>query len=166
MNASHQDPKARQAPGAPPTPEQSEWLAARIGGRFFLEAATAISDAFDSDVLHGVILLTVIRQNLSDVPGLSIEDDVARQRNGLRAVGPRRAATVYGVAKALGLNYETTRRHIRRLVEDGYCVRCPDGVVACGDIVERPEIARTMKRLSESVHRLTSQLRAAGLSEV
>ena len=80
-------------------------------------------------------------------------------------MGPRRSATAYGVAKALGLNYETTRRHIRRLVEDGYCVRCPDGVVASGEILERPEVARALNRMIAGMRRLTTQLRAADLTD-
>ena len=144
---------------------QDEWLAARIGAQFFLHTATAVSDAFGSDVLHGLILLTIIRHNLSQMPGLSIEDDLDRGRNSLRVVGPRRSATAYGVAKALGLNYETTRRHIRRLVEDGYCVRCPDGVVASGEILERPEVARALNRMIAGMRRLTTQLRAADLTD-
>lgn len=156
-----------QPPAAPaPVEDHREWLAARIGGQFFLDTAMAVSDVFHGDLINGLILLTIMRQNLAEVPGATLDDDIDRARNGVRAVVQRRAASAYGVAKAMGLNYETTRRHIKALVDGGYCVRCPDGFIANVDILDRTEIARTLRRIVQNMRRLTAQVRRAGLMDL
>ncbi|MGZ3376640.1 MAG: hypothetical protein ACXU8S_08580 [Phenylobacterium sp.] len=161
------DLAAGPARGAPQAPSISDrdWLVARIGGGFFLDTATAVSDVFDGDLTSGLILLAILRQNLSKTPGAPAEDESDR-RISARSVARRRPATAYGVAKTLGLNYETTRRHIHKLTDEGYCIRAPEGFYANVEVLERAEITRTLRRIVGNMSRLASRMRAAGLMDL
>lgn len=128
--------------------DRRERLAAGLGGRFFLDVAIAVSDAFDGDILRGLVLIAILQQNLGEIGALDR--------------GPR-PATVYGVAKSLGLNYETTRRYAKRLTEQGYCVRTPEGLVVPDAALKRLEIARTVRRVADNVETLSARMSEAGL---
>lgn len=140
-------------------PAEVEWAAARIGGAFVLDSTAAVCDAFEGDLIRGLILLTIIRQNLTPRTGEPDGDADGPDR------GLRYPTTIYSVAKALGLNYETARRYVKRLVEDGYCERTKEGFFATADILTRPEIARVLKRLATGARQLGGHLKQADLAD-
>ncbi len=134
-------------------PSESDRLAARIGGAFFLEAAVAVSDAFDGDLIRGLIAMELMQ--------LQFESAAIVSKSGSPAEG-RKSTTVYAVAKSLGLNYETTRRHFKRLVDEGYCQRLPEGFVTVASAIERPELVRVIRKLSTLARRAQEHLNKAG----
>jgi hypothetical protein len=143
------------------SPEAVEWQAARIGGSFVVDSAIALSDAFEGELVRGLVFLTIVRLNIG---GLG-EDDAEKTVNAEgRSPTPLRLPTsAYAVAKALGLNYETVRRHIGRLVETGFCLKADEGYVAPAEVAQRPEIARFVRRMNMRLRRLNRHLAAAGM---
>ena len=74
--------------------------------------------------------------------------------------------TIYVVAKTLGLTYETARRHVKRLVDDGYCVRTERGLLVPAQVLTRPEVIRANERNLANFNRLLTNSVRAGLIEV
>jgi hypothetical protein len=56
----------------------------------------------------------------------------------------RRPISVSGLAKSLGLPYETLRRQVRRLVEAGVCVHVEGGLIIPMAVVEQPATASAL----------------------
>ncbi|VXD00848.1 hypothetical protein [Sphingomonas sp. AX6] len=57
-----------------------------------------------------------------------------------------RAISVSGIAASMGMPFETTRRHVGRLIDHGLAQRDSGGVVLCPDLCDRPD---TMALLRE-----------------
>jgi hypothetical protein len=60
----------------------------------------------------------------------------------------------------MGRPFETARRHVNALIDDGLCVRTGTGVVVAPDLLDRPEIAVMMTHLHDCLIWLTVQLRS------
>ncbi len=147
---------------SPRTPAEQDWIDARIGGAFFLDSTIAMSDAFGGDLIKGLILMAIVRQHMDSLQGGGVALEAASNLPTQPPTADRKPATVYAIAKVLGLNYETTRRHVRRLVEEGYCIRTPGGFVATAEATERPEVMRFVRKLAGNVRRLNARLQRAG----
>jgi len=106
------------------------------------------------------VILTVVRantQHLSDEVGGddSIEGTVADNL--------RRPATARQVALQLGLPYETARRHLTALVEEGRCVRTPAGFVVPGAVLARPAVTAAVGANFPNLARMFSDLAELGV---
>jgi hypothetical protein len=149
---------------AAPVQEPPERLLARISVDFFLESAIMMSDLFDGDFLRSIIFLAITRENLR---ALSYYQDLARYR----AAGagepeqlPPLPASIYSISKILGLNYETTRRHIGHLIRAGYCTQSAAGIVVTEEALNRPEFLRANARNVQNFRDFSRNMRELGLS--
>jgi len=70
------------------------------------------------------------------------------------------------VAKVLGLTYETARRHVKRLVDDGLCLRLERGLLIPAEVLTRPEFMRANTRTLASFNRMLTDTHRAGIVEV
>jgi hypothetical protein len=145
------------------TTDAPERLLARISVDFFLESAIMMSDLFGGDYLRSVIFLAVTRENLK---ALSYYQELARHR----AVDtnspdpPPMPASVYSISKILGLNYETTRRHVGGLIRDGFCLQTPAGIIVTDEALNRPEFLRANARNVQNFREFARNMRSVGLS--
>jgi hypothetical protein len=100
----------------------------------FLRLVSLLSRSFDGDVLSGTIFLTLAHANTQHLVG--------PQRDFHASVGvvpddQRRPASIHSISAFLGVPYETTRRHVNRLIERGLCERrSGKGVVVPASVVE------------------------------
>src|SRR5580704_5610327 len=100
----------------------------RICTEFFLEAAVGSADFFKGELVTALVFLAIMRENVRHIEHTP---ENASVYGGVQAPPPnseREPVTIYVVAKALSLTYETARRHVKRLVDDGYCVRTERGL--------------------------------------
>ena len=103
-------------------------MALRVASYYFLQTATLVTRAIDEDLLTALVFLGVTRANVRP-----LQDDPAQDAAfaGVEDVPPdelRRPVSVYAVAKALRLPYETVRRHVAKLREAGMVEAGPGGV--------------------------------------
>lgn len=100
----------------------------------FLRLISLLSRSFDGDLLSGIIFLTLAHANTQHLTG------AAREYHATVGVVPddqRRPASIHSISAFLGVPYETTRRHVNRLIEQGLCERRGGkGVVVPAAIVE------------------------------
>jgi len=138
----------------------------RICTEFFLDAAVGCADFFKGELVTALVFLAIMRENVRHIDHTP---ENVRAYGGVTSLPPdseREPVTIYVVAKALGLTYETARRHVKRLVEDGYCVRTERGLVVPTDVLTRPEIVRGNERNLANFNTMLNNAAKAGLIEV
>jgi DeoR/GlpR family transcriptional regulator of sugar metabolism len=52
----------------------------------------------------------------------------------------RQPVSVYALAKSLSMPYETTRRYVARLVEEGLCIKVVGGILVPGSVLSTPRM--------------------------
>lgn len=111
-----------------PTPPKRQVL--RLSSAYFLDAMQRIMVLLDLGLGPALVFLQISWENFKSHPGV-----------GLDAPEP---VSIYAVAKALNVPYETVRRHINALVGARACERGPGGVVIAHDFYERPVVQAAM----------------------
>lgn len=140
--------------------------AARHGWDHVLRCIAIAARLADGDVLHGIILIAIIQGNAA-APRRSAGDPDPNAA-ALPGDSPRTPVSAYAVAKRLGLPYETVRRHVARLVDEGRCVRvgARGGVIVPLAAIQqmRPDIL--LNQSLESLASLVSGLNSIGALQV
>jgi hypothetical protein len=101
----------------------------RLGLNYQLAMARLVVQAVDRDILTALILLAITRANVAD---LMRNPATAAAYQGLDGNPPdelRRPVSVYAIARQLRTPYETVRRHVGRLKDEGLCESHGRGVV-------------------------------------
>ena len=99
--------------------------------------------SFDGDIDRFAIFSLIVRETLA--------------RN-----ASSRAISMHSLAISLSRSFETVRRHVLAMTEQGLCVRRQGGVMARADILERPDIAALMRLAHDAFVRLVEGLAALG----
>lgn len=150
-------PAAKVSSGAVP------WVG-RLSAAFVLAGIDFITQAMQADPVSGLIYLAVNRENLAPIME---KPDLARGYVGDNAIVPdalRRPASVYRIAKVLGLPYETARRHVLRLVETEWLARTADGaLITPGATLTDPAMMAASAKAWPLVLRFLEQTGALGL---
>ena len=130
-------------PGRTETGHDVRRASVRHGWQHVLRCVSIAADLGGGDMVHGVILLTIIHANTT-LLRLSNGDRDYDALSGAPDDSLRRPVSVYAVARQLGLPYETVRRHVGKLMEEGRCLRLGPrgGVIVPADAIEqmRPNV--------------------------
>ncbi len=139
----------------------------RHGWDHVLRCVAIAARLTDGDVLHGIVLIAIIQAN-AEAPRRSSGDPDHRTAADLADDSPRTPVSAYAVAKRLGLPYETVRRHVARLVDEGRCVRvgARGGVIVPLAAIQqmRPDVL--LNQSLESLASLVSGLNSIGALQV
>ena len=137
--------------------------AVRLSDEYFLRALRIIADLTEGDIITAIVLRAVVAGNIGYLDGHAAE---AALYSDLETVPPdhlRRPVSILSVSGALGLPYETTRRHVHKLIASGRCRMERDGVVAPSESLSGPaEQAATLANLA-NLRRLFRGLKRAGV---
>ena len=111
---------------APATQDRGR-VAARISADYLLRALGLIGNVAGGDVFARLVTQAIVQINVAHLA----RDGVWRYL--VIAEPPpdtaRRPATVAAISSSLGIPYETTRRQVAKMVEQGHCVRVRGGVI-------------------------------------
>ncbi|WP_340647631.1 hypothetical protein [Phenylobacterium sp.] len=124
-------------PVTDPPPGDVSRQVVRLGVDYFLDVIALIGRTLEVDALAALVMRAVSFVNIEQHAYLpSAYPDVP--------VGPddseREPVSVYAVAKTLNLPYETTRRHVRRLMEQGLLEKSGAGVIVPEKVSARPQV--------------------------
>jgi DNA-binding Lrp family transcriptional regulator len=136
-------------------------LVARLSGEYCLRALQLLVDTY-RDIRTGIIAQTIVASNTAHLE--------APMGEGWRYAGidspppdeTRRPVSVSAVARSLGLPFETVRRHSRRLIDAGVCVRVDGGLIVPMSVLEQPASVSAMLANVRNVRKFVRDLRAAG----
>ena len=141
-------------------------LLQRVCNEYFLDSAAALADVFGGDLVKGLVFLAILRANVGH---LEHDSATARTYSTLDQPPPddmRAPTTVYAVAKALGLTYETARRHVNWLIDKRFCSRTPDGLVVTAETLKLPALIRGNMRNLANFKRFMAAVKQAGLDDL
>lgn len=135
--------------------------ALRISTDYFMRSLHLVGELYDGELLTGLVSMAIIQANVGHLDSAGPSEFA-----GLDTAPPdsaRRPASVLAVSSSLGLPYETTRRHVAKLVKAGLCQRVKGGVVVPTAVVSSPQHRKVAAANLTNLHRLYRQLRAAGV---
>ncbi len=141
-----------------------ERLVSRVTADFFLRYADLMAQRFDGSFQRGIIFLAVVQANVAHLSHLSEESLRYAELDSPPPDTVRRPAPINAIASSLSLPYETVRRHIHALIEDGHCVKVRGkGVIVPARVLESEENTLALRRSYEYLRNMMGILRRAGV---
>lgn len=135
---------------------------ARVGSNYLLRALANLTEAFEGDMARAVVFMA-IGQAATDHLGLN-RDFTDFGGDGLIPDELRRPVTVLSIANSLQMPRETTRRHVTRLLQRGYCIQVQGRrVMIPAEIYRRPEIRQVIEKNRRDLQLLISTIRRTHL---
>lgn len=95
----------------------------RASKAHFLELVALISEMMPGDLMKGIVFTAIASANMEIVRRMDMSTETFASSSGVPPDTMRQPVSVYALSKSLGLPYETTRRYVASLIEDGLCVR-------------------------------------------
>jgi len=134
-------------------------VAVRLSADYMLRSLKMLGELSDGELLSALISLAIVQANVAHLE----QDGGFRELDEPPPDESRRPISILAIANSLGLPYETTRRHVEKMIAAGQCVRVRGGVIV-------PTVALTTPRHREFVlanlanlRRLYRSLRRAGV---
>lgn len=109
-------------------------LLARLLAEMHATASASSIRAFDGDVNRAILFMAIARES-GILSGLSGGHAVPEGR------GQGRAISINALAASMSRPFETVRRHVNALIDDGLCVRTSAGVMVPAAVHSRPDVA-------------------------
>jgi hypothetical protein len=138
--------------------------AVRLSDQYFLRTVRLISDLADGELLTAIVFRAVVAGNTGY---LDRDPNTASQYADMESTPPdeiRRPISILALAGSLGLPYETTRRHVRKLVASGQCRMERKGVIAPATALAGPRQEAAMLSNLANLRLLFRGLKEAGVS--
>jgi hypothetical protein len=132
----------------------------------FLSTAALMARAFDNDHTTMIVFMTILRASTSH-----LNKDRRVRPEAVSGVFPdalRRPVTIMAISYLTGFPYETTRRHVLKLVESGHCSRLGSrDFIVSEDVLRTDAFARMAKEnrpllvgFVDHIHRKLESFRA------
>jgi hypothetical protein len=137
--------------------------AVRLSDEYFLRALRIIVDMAEGDMITAIVFRAVVAGNIGYLDAHAAEAALYADVETVPPDRLRRPVSVLSVSGALGLPYETTRRHVRKLIASGRCRMERTGVIAPAEGMVGPaEEAAILANLA-NLRRLFRGLKKAGV---
>jgi hypothetical protein len=132
---------------------------ARASTDYVLRALRLLTDLHNGEVITAIVCQAIIAANTAHL---------ADQREAARggAVPPdsvRKPVSILAIAGSLGLPFETTRRHVGKLIDAGVCQRVTGGVIVPAAALDNAANYAVAETNLANVQRFIRALRRAGL---
>jgi hypothetical protein len=143
--------------------EQLVRAAIRLVANYLLRNVEVMSEAADGDLMGALIFAAIVQANVRPI---SNDPKLAKTYGQMDSIPPdelRSPVSVNAVAESLKIPYETTRRHVNKLIKDGWCVKVGTrGVIVPASVIASPTMLKAgMQQYSHLMHFL-GQLRDIG----
>lgn len=147
----------------PPTPDLPRQVI-RLAMNYFLDATIYTAKLMEVDVVGVLVLRTI---NMANISHVTHDPTLAVTYGGMQNAPPdgeRHPASVYSVGRFLLLPYETARRAVIRLVDQGLVERGPNGLTIGAGVINRPEVTAGMLHLVRLSETFLADLARAGMA--
>ena len=147
--------------GAHDQAQDAARAAMRIGSEYLLRSLKMLTDMMQGEMVTAVVALAIGQANVAHFDYTEAE---ARYRD-TGVVPPdelRRPVSVLALSQSLGLPYETTRRHVEKLVQLGVCDRIKGGVLIPSRAIDNDWHRQMLAANLANQRRLFRALKAAG----
>ena len=138
-------------------------LSVRLATEYFLRSMQLLVEFVGGDLVTALVFLAIVSANVShlnaDGPDGAPHADAAD-------VPPdevRKPISVLALAGSLNLPYETTRRHVSKLLQTGQCVRVAGGLIVPARVLLSDRHTEVMGANLANLRRLFRALNKAGV---
>lgn len=135
----------------------------RLALGFTIEAGRIVAGLADGNLLQGLLLVAIVQAN---VGRLSADSSLSRQFGDYLHPPPdgiRRPISIFALAQSLHLPYETVRRNVIQLVNDGLVERSNRGVVVPTAVVMQDKVVAASAASNNLFKGFIGALAASGL---
>lgn len=132
---------------------------ARISSDYLLRTIHLLKEAHGGNLLDALIFQAIAQANVAHLHGPET----------LRWSHPpsddqRRPVSILAIATGLGLPFETTRRHVNRMIDDGRCRRDTGGVIAPAAALASNRATTAAEKNLANLKRCLRELARAGVA--
>jgi len=144
--------------------EQLIRAAIRLASNYLLRNVEVMSEAAEGDLMAGLIFSAIVQANVRPI---SNDPKLGKTYGQMDAIPPdelRSPISVNALAESLRIPYETTRRHVNKLIKLGFCVKVgARGVIVPAAVIASPTLVKGgLQQYSHLMHFL-GQLKDIGL---
>lgn len=136
--------------------------AMRLGSEYLLRSLKLLGDLLEGEMLTAVVALGLGQANVAHLDAPDSQDGY-RDSASIPPDELRRPISVLALATSLGLPYETTRRHVEKLVRMEICERVKGGVIIPARAIDNDAHRQTIAAHLGYLRRLVRSLKAAGV---
>ncbi len=144
-------------------PKVRDRLAIRVSTEYILRSIDLMSAAVGGDLVKGLIFLAVVQANTQHIGSDENLSQVYSEAEDRVPDETRRPVSVHALSVSLGIPYETTRRYVNKLLDEGLVVRAKRGLVVPAEVLARDDMIALLKKNFANLQRLVVGLRRGGL---
>lgn len=147
----------------PPTPDLPRQVI-RLAMNYFVDVTTYTAKLMEVDVVAVLVLRAI---NMANTSHVTHDPTLAVTYAGMDTVVPdaeRLPVSVYSIGRFLLLPYETARRAVMRLVDQGLVERGPGGLTMSAGVINRPEVVAGILHLVMLTETFLADLARAGIA--
>lgn len=134
-----------------------EFEIARLAREFVLDCVNLVAGALKADHVSTLLFMATLHANVRHIT--HDPDMVQRMGGGAPPDSERRPVSLYSLARTYHLSYETARRHLQKLIEQGWIERAQDqGLVVPTRALLGPEVSDVVTRNELRTRRFFRQL--------
>ena len=130
-----------------------------------METFDLLSRVIDSDTVGGFIFLGIAAANTRHLRPGSPEAQAYADTGTVVPDSMRRGISVHALSHEVNLPYETTRRHVQKLIQEGLCLRRADGIIVPAAALSSPRMLSVVDRNLANVYRFIDELERGGVLE-
>jgi hypothetical protein len=145
------------------SPKVRDRLALRLSTEYTLRSIDLMTGIVGGDLVKGLIFIAVVQANIQHIVSDDAVSQAYSEADDRVPDETRRPVSVHALSVSLGIPYETTRRYVNKLLDEGYCVRANRGLIVPAEVLAKPEMISALKRNFTNLQRLVSSLRRGGV---
>jgi hypothetical protein len=122
--------------------------AIRASHGYFVQMVKLLSEVADGDIIKGILFVSIIHANTEILRRMDASSHAFATTGDVAPDEMRQPVSVYALAKGLGMPYETTRRYVARLIDEGLCVKVggKGGIIVPGSVLASPRMVGVSTR--------------------
>lgn len=147
------------------SPARGARLAQRATIQLVMDTAELLSRVIDSDAVRGIVFLGILSANTRHLRAGTPEAQAYAQTGTVAPDSARRGISVHALSHQINVPYETTRRHVQKLIADGLCERRDDGIIVPASALSTRRMLQVVDRNLANVYRFLDELERGGVLE-
>lgn len=147
---------------APPGSDKFR-LSVRLATEYFLRSMQLLVDYVDGDLVTALVFLAIISANVSHLNADGPDGAPHADTDDVPPDAVRKPVSVLALAGSLNLPYETTRRHVAKLLQSGQCERVTGGLIVPARVLLGARHTEVMANNLTNLRRLFRALNKAGV---
>lgn len=144
-------------------PKVRDRLAIRHSTEYMLRSIDLMIGLVGGDLVKGLIFAAIVQANTQHIVSDDNLSQIYSEADDMVPDETRRPVSVHALSVSLGIPYETTRRYVNKLLEEGLCIRARRGLVVPADVLAREEMVTALRKNFANLQRMIAGLRRGGV---